>query len=296
MRQSSRQNSIAALALGFLALIAATSPARAAADADLRVARFGEKGPVVLFIPGLASSGDLWTPWAERLGETHRVVVVTPPGFAGTPPAGWEEGFYERYLPALATLLEGADAKDALIIGHSIGGFTGLRLAKSEPERVGRVLVVDSLPFLAELFLPGATPETAPARAEAMAAGIRAMSDEAYAAQQARTATILTNTPDFAPTIAQWSTASDRATIAAAMAETLAADFRAELGDITQEVLVLVAWDPAMGLPKTRIETLFKNQYEALPNGEVRVVDGARHFLMIDAAEAFDAALREMTR
>ena len=59
-------------------------------------------------------------------------------------------------------------------------------------------------------------------------------------------------------------------------------------------MLVLAAWDAAMPVPKAAIEALFQRQYAGLPAGEVRVVEDAFHFLMIDQPSAFESALAEI--
>lgn len=283
------------LGCGFMlaTLLAVTS----FAGQPMRIDPLGAAGAPVLFIPGLNSHADVWRPWAEELASAepgHRVFLVTPAGFAGVTPYKLADGFHAGLLPGLSALLEAEDLSDVTVIGHSAGGLVALMLARQELERVGRVLVVDSLPFLAGLFMPGTTPQQAVDQAAAMAQQMAESTESAYREQQAMTLPTYTKTASFLPTLQAWSAESDRATSIAAFKDTLGTDFRPALPEITQPVLVLAAWDAAMGVPKDHIETLYTTQYDGLPNVSVRIVENSFHFLMIDQPAAFEAALAEV--
>lgn len=261
----------------------------------LRVQHFGDaqSGRPVVFLPALNTHRDLWSPWAESLAEQHRVLVAMPAGFPGEPPADYGKGFYASLLPALARLFATEEITDATLVGASIGGLMALMLAKEEPARVRNVLAVDSLPYLAGLFLPHATPEQAPAQAKALAQRARGLPQSAYMQEQRAGLERFTRNAAFRTTLATWLEAADRETSLLAFEETLAMDYRPNLPAIAQPVLVLAAWEAAMPAPKAAIERLFAAQYAALPNAEVRVVENSRHFVMADRPDAFEAALAE---
>ena len=261
-----------------------------AAPPALEVTRQGE-GQVVLFLGGVNVHGDMWRPWADALAAEHRVLVVTPAGFAGVAPSAREDGFLATHVAALAGLLEAEQAEGALVVGHSLGGMAALMLAAAEPDRVGRLLVVDSLPFLAELFQPGVTPAQARENAESMAKRTLALAQDAYLAEAEQAIAIAAKSAAFRERLRGWAAASDRATGVAAFRELAGEDYRATLAKIHQPVLVLAAWDPAMPFAKESIRALYQRQYAGLPAGEVRVVEDALHFLMIDRPDAFESAL-----
>ena len=52
----------------------------------LAVEQLGDKGPPLIFIPGLASGSWTWRDSAERLWKSHAVYLVTLPGFDGRKP------------------------------------------------------------------------------------------------------------------------------------------------------------------------------------------------------------------
>lgn len=97
------------------------------------------QGPDVIMIPGLASSADVWRPAADKLKAHYRVHLIQVSGFAGTPPRANASG------PVLAPLRDELD--HPTIVGHSLGGLLGLMLADSSPDVVGKLVVVDALPF-----------------------------------------------------------------------------------------------------------------------------------------------------
>ena len=283
--------------LGCGVIVASLLAATSFAGQPMRIDQLGAAGPPILFLPGLNSHADVWRPWAEELASAepgHRVFLITPAGFAGVTPYKLADGFHAGLLPGLSALLEAKDLRGVTAIGHSAGGLVALMLAQREPDRVGSVLVVDSLPFLAGLFMPGATPQQAVDQAAAMGQQMAESSESAYREQQAMTLPTYTKTASYLPTLKAWSAESDRATSIAAFKDTLAMDLRPALPEVTQPVLVLAAWDAAMGVPKDRIDSLYATQYSGLPKASVRIVENSFHFVMFDQPAAIDAALAEV--
>jgi pimeloyl-ACP methyl ester carboxylesterase len=69
-----------------------------------------------------------------------------------------------------------ADAKRGkpAIVGHSMDGLVALMLAKVHPDNVGKLMIVDSLPYIGEIFSSGATMAALEPQAKAMCAGMAA--------------------------------------------------------------------------------------------------------------------------
>lgn len=258
-----------------------------AEEAAFSVKRSGEGAPV-LFIPGLASGGAVWDGTVAALNgvEAH---VVTLAGFAGEPPV--EGPFIETRIDALAAYLEKNDLKDVVIVGHSLGGVMAMKLAMAEPERIGRIVIVDSAPFLAQFF--GAADEAgAKVIGERMRAQIMGATDEAYAAQQAGFAKTQTADAAAQENILDWSLASDRATVGQAMYELLADDLRDDIAGLAQPALVLYAWREGAPYAKGQADAAYAAQYAAAPNVALKRIDGSAHFIMYDRPEALLEAIK----
>lgn len=265
-------------------------PASMAAAASLT--RLGNPdGRTVVLVPGLGSSAAVWDGAVEALRDDYDLRVVQIAGFAGAPPADREGTFVETTLDAIADHLQSEPGRNTVFVGHSLGGFLSLNLARDYEELVDEVVVVDSLPFIAALFLPGATPEQAAAAAPGFEAQLLSTPEAAFEVQQRATAAQLTLTPGFSDTIADWTIASDRATFASATGELMAADFREELADIEQPVTVLVPWDSSMPFGRSQVEALYAGQYAGLADVQMKTIEGSYHFIMRDRPDDFIAAV-----
>ena len=250
------------------------------------------KGPDVVLIPGLASSGAVWDATVQQLSATHRVHVVQVAGFAGAPVGGNAEGpVVEPLIEAVDGYIKSAHLKAPAVIGHSMGGFTGLLLARRHPEDVSRLMIVDSLPFFSVLFSPTATAESIKPQAAAMRDGIMALSPEAYASQQAMTVPRFSKSPEGQKLVLAWSTASSQSVAGRAMYDLLTTDARGELAAIKTPVTLLYPYDPAMGAPVAMIDKTYADAYAALPGVTLKRIDDSRHFIMLDQPKAFAEAV-----
>jgi haloalkane dehalogenase len=74
-----------------------------------------------------------------------RCVAPDMPGFGRSdkPAAlGWYT--YDRHVEALAPLLEALDLRDATAVVHDWGGAIGMRLAVEHPDRIARLVILDT--------------------------------------------------------------------------------------------------------------------------------------------------------
>ena len=100
-------------------------------------------GPPLLFLHG----GDYVAqnrPFLDRLARRFRVVAPRHPGFGTTPRPAWFRSVNDiAYL--YLDLLERLDLRDALLVGHSFGGWVALELAVRSEARLARLVLIDSL-------------------------------------------------------------------------------------------------------------------------------------------------------
>jgi pimeloyl-ACP methyl ester carboxylesterase len=79
--------------------------------------------------------------------------------------------------------------------------------------------------------------------------------------------------------------------VIAGATEVMGGAFGDTLAAVSAPVLVLVAWEPGMGVPRAELEARYDAQYARAGDARVAVIDDSRHFLMHDRPEAFLAAL-----
>jgi pimeloyl-ACP methyl ester carboxylesterase len=253
------------------------------------------QGPDVIFIPGLGSSRDVWAAQAEALAATHRLHLVQLNGFAGQPVGAPAGQVVQPVVDELAQYIETNHLDHPAVIGHSMGGFTGLMLARQHPDDVGRLMIVDSLPFFSAMFGPQVTAQNVEPQARALRDGIAAADDAAFAAQQNAGIGRLVKTEARRAEVVAWGVASDRATFAQAMYEVMTTDMRPEVANIQTPITVVYAYDAAMG-PEAMIDGLYRGQYAPAPHVSFVRVDGSYHFIMFDQPAAFQAAVADFLR
>ena len=279
---------LAAAGLGVFTAISANSHAEDTVSKIIEVTQTGNgEGRTVVLIPGLASSASVWDDTRVVLEADYDVRTVQVAGFAGAGAVDIEGSYTDAIADALIVELGEVPGRDVVLVGHSMGGFVSMKTALGAPELIDELVIVDSLPFLAGLFNPGATPELAAAQGPAMAAQMAAMPREAFDAQQKFGLSRLVKTQDYLPTLEAWGKASDQATVAKVTGELIAADLRPALENLQQDTLMLMPWDAAMGIPETQVRDIYEAQYTAAPNTRVETIKDSFHFIMVDQKEAF---------
>jgi pimeloyl-ACP methyl ester carboxylesterase len=280
--------------MALAAFLVLTLPAAANEPARFTVTVTG-RGPDVILIAGLASSGAVWDATARALAPTHRVHVVQVAGFAGAPASANAEG------PVLAPLVDALAAYAATLdrpalVGHSLGGLAGIEIAARHPRALSRLLVVDALPFYALIFSPYATAETVMPQASALRDQLLDATDTAYAQMQSASVASLVKSEGERARVLEWALGSDRRVVATAMHEDLVDDARPRLPAIEVPVTIVYAYDPAMGRPPAAVDELYGSAYSALANAKLRRIDGGYHFIMLDQPDAFAREVEHFLR
>jgi pimeloyl-ACP methyl ester carboxylesterase len=281
-----------------LFVVGVSMSTRAAAESsgtfqDIGVTVRGEGKPV-LMIPGLNSAGAVWDETCAALQPAGvQCHIVQLPGFAGQAPVR-SEHFLEPMRDRLLAYLAAKDLHSATVMGHSLGGVLALQMALKEPARIGRLVIVDALPFLPAARAPGATAESAKPIAESMRARMLQGPLDAYRAQIKGSVAGMTRDDRRTERIADWSLASDRVTGAQAMYEIFTTDLRADLGKIHQPALVLGAWAAyaQYGATKDGVRKNFEDQYRQLPGVRIELSETGYHFLMWDDPDWMIAQVR----
>jgi N-formylmaleamate deformylase len=244
------------------------------------------KGKPMILIPGFASSGATWDSTVARYKGQYQCHVLTLAGFAGQPRI--EAPFLETVRKELAVYIRKNKLEKPVIVGHSLGGVLALWLAEQEPDLVGPLVIVDSLPFLAAVMNPAATSESMKPVAE----GMRKMysgpaTEETDKTTEASVRAMVTKPEDF-EMIRGWGRKSDHVAMGDAMYDMMTVDLRADLNTITSPTLVIGTWIAyKQYATKEQVTQNFRLQYTKLAKYDFALSDDARHFVMLDDPKWF---------
>ncbi|HWE47126.1 MAG TPA: alpha/beta hydrolase [Caulobacteraceae bacterium] len=252
------------------------------------------QGPDVVLIPGLTSSRTVFDGIVEHLKPHFRLHRLQLAGFAGAPAGGNASGdVVAPVVEDLCRYIEASGLKTPAVIGHSLGGEAGLMLAARHPQCVGRLMVVDALPFISVLFFgPTATPDSVRPQADAIRDQMIASSDADFAKSETGFIASLVKTDAARPELTRQAVASDRSVVARAMHDLMVTDLTPELPKIAAPTTVLYAYDQkAYGIPAAMVDGWYQAAYGGLKGVKLVRIDDSFHFVMIDQPQQFSAAV-----
>lgn len=273
---------------------AAIAPAERFELKGMLVERHGNGAQALVLIPGLATGGWVWQETVRELGKGHTIYVVTLPGFDGRP--AFEGNPFDNAKAALAELIASRKLVKPVLAGHSLGATLAIALAEDRPDALGGVVAIDGLPVFPR------TEDMPPDGRAAMAEGVRrqmaAAAGPAFAAQQRQyMRTIGVVDMGKADDLAKLTSRSDPVAVADYAASVMALDLRPGLPKIRVPVLVLApsyAPDAAMtGMSGSDKVAYYRELMTGTPKLDVKLIDNARHFAMLDQPRAVNDALRQ---
>jgi pimeloyl-ACP methyl ester carboxylesterase len=103
----------------------------------------GDPEPIIL-LHGTSSSLHTWDGWAAGLADHRRVIRADLPGFGLTGPT--PNGRYDiaTYTHFVIALMDQLGVQRAVLAGNSLGGYVAWKTAVDHPDRVSRLILVDS--------------------------------------------------------------------------------------------------------------------------------------------------------
>ncbi len=272
-----------------------TTPSAAAVEVaqmdHISIQATGSGRPLVL-IPGLATPREVWAPFVAELAQTHWVLLVQVNGFGGDEPRCNDgEGVLPGVVDDIAAFLEREHpGQRAAVVGHSMGGVVAMMLARDHPDRVDRLLVVDSLPFFGAMFGPSATVESMRPAVDNMRRMIASGAGRSGepSAEDPSVAT-MSATAEGRLQVARWSRAANPAVVGQALYEDALTDLRPDLAAIARvPTTVLYAVPPQIA---DRARALWTGEYATASAIRLVPVEDSMHFIMLDQPERFRAEL-----
>lgn len=245
-------------------------------------------GPPVVLIPGLATSGQTWSGVVDHLKDRYTCHVLTLAGFAGVP------AIDGRLLPQvhdqLVRYLEQNHLEHPVLLGHSLGGFTALWLAETNPELPSKVIVVDAFPSYSAAVMPGMSEESVKAQANEIREKMATLTPDQYRAQNLGALRRMMHSEKDVEATAVLSGKSDPRSVADAMAFVMTTDLRKDLAKVSAPILVLGEWGMYGSYSNEEvIRRQFEAQYAAAPHHQIDMVKDASHFIFLDQPQVFAA-------
>ena len=255
----------------------------------ISIAATGSGAPVVL-IPGLSSPRAVYDGIVAELAKKHRVYAVQVNGFAGDDPgANLKPGILNGIVADLDRYIADNKLTGAAVIGHSMGGLVGLMLAKAHPGDIGRLMVVDALPYVGDIFLPGATVAQVEPQATALREQMTANYGKADPAAAEAIAATQALTPDAQRIVAGYIAKADARVSAQAMYEDMTTDLGPDMVAIATPITLVYPWSAR--LPKEQADAFYRAEYAEAPHVTFVRVGESGHFVMLDKPDAFAAAV-----
>lgn len=257
----------------FFLFIMATMPLATATPSAVQIDVSGTGAPI-LYLPGFATPGEVWEDIISQMPD-HQAHVVTYAGFGGLPPL--EMPWYEKIKSHLEAYIRSNELTNLTLLGHSMGGNLALELGAVLPEYIDHIIIVDALPCMREVMMPG-VPATALSYDSPYNDQLLAMDEAAYSAYLQQMTQSMISRPADQQQVKDWMLQADRKTFVYGYVDLLKLDSRSILPAIQAPVLILVAGQP---YGEVALENMEK-QYADLTLKTFAFAAESKHYIMLD--------------
>jgi pimeloyl-ACP methyl ester carboxylesterase len=237
------------------------------------VKKSGKGKQAIIFIPGFASSGDVWNETRAKFEKDYTCYTLTMAGFAGVPPQA--DPTFKKWTAGIAAYISDNNIEKPVLIGHSMGGALAMAVAADFPALPGKIVVVDALPCLAALMNPSFQSKEQP-DCMGMINQMTAMPDEQFQQMQQTAISRLLADTLKRPVVINWSLASDRKTFGSMYCDFYNTDLREKISQISCPSLILLE------SYFLNIKSAIENQYKNLPGAKLQYASKGLHFIMYD--------------
>ncbi|MEB1809466.1 MAG: alpha/beta hydrolase [Bacillaceae bacterium] len=104
--------------------------------------------PVIVLIHGFVSSTYSFRHLIPNIAKHYSVVAIDLPGFGKSEKSNSFIYSFHNYANVIFSLLTKLNIKEVIVAGHSMGGQVALYMAKLNPERVKKVVLLSSSGYL----------------------------------------------------------------------------------------------------------------------------------------------------
>lgn len=246
----------------------------------LHVAEAGA-GPALVFFHGLGWTHALWTAAFDRYADRYRVIAGDTRGHGDS---GKPAGPYSiaQFAADWIKVLDGIEAKDAILVGFSQGGMIAQQMAVSQPTRFKALLLACTTSAANPVGLANMEARIDAMRTDGPTAAARVALESVFSPTYQRTH------PSQMAQFIRWRAQADQDALAAAMLATKGYDLRSGLSSLRIPRRVLCGGADTLTPPTRVAETA---QALGVP---MQTVEGSGHMVQIEQPERFYAQLDEL--
>lgn len=236
----------------------------------------------MLFLPGFASTSEVWATAVEALSDQYECHLITYAGFGEVPPV---ENFpwLSKIKDGLQSYLAKEGLREVVVVGHSMGGTLALWLAADATAEISRLIILDGLPASGALMIPDYDSSTlsydSPWNRQMLE-----MDSVAFIGMADQMSGGMTSHEAGQQLIKDWIIKADRETYVYGYTDLLKLDLREALAQIEIPVDILAATRP---FGETIARQTYESQYAALEEYSLTFAENAAHFIMFDQPDFF---------
>jgi pimeloyl-ACP methyl ester carboxylesterase len=245
-------------------------------DYPFEVSKAGNGNQAIIFIPGFASSGDVWKETIENVKNDYTCYTLTMAGFAGVSPKPGAS--FRNWETAIVQFIKDQKIIKPVVIGHSMGGGLAMAIAADYPDLPKKIIIVDALPCISAMMNKDfkSNPNN---DCSAVVNQITAMTGEQFQQMQKGSIASLCANQEKQEAIVNWSLLSDRTTFAGMYCDFTNTDLRDNIKQIKCPSLVLLE------SYFTNFKPAIESQYNNLKTAELHYATKGLHFIMFDDTE-----------
>ncbi|HIE37775.1 MAG TPA: alpha/beta hydrolase [Anaerolineales bacterium] len=225
------------------------------------------RGAPLIFLHGWLGSWRYWVPAMDDLSDRYRTYALDLWGFGDS---DRQRGGYSlsAYVTLLQQFMEEMAIGRAPLVGHALGGVVALRMAAEMPERVEQVMAVST-----------------PLVGSALARPLASFSDN-----NGEVATRILGRRQIAayPEVQMEAGKTDAAAVVSSVRAVLGEDLRRDLDELRMPVLLVYGKNDSLIYPP---EGKWLKWVEE--NVRIILLEGARHFPMLEEMNKFNRLLRQ---
>ncbi|WP_264553234.1 alpha/beta fold hydrolase [Flavobacterium sp. N2038] len=251
------------------------------------VLKTGKGKQSIIFIPGFASSGEVWNETKTAFEKDYSCYTLTMAGFAGVKPQ--PNPSFENWKTEIANYIKENKIEKPILIGHSMGGGLALAIAADYPELIKKIVVVDALPCLAALMDPSFKSKENN-DCTAMTDQMTGMTDAQFLEMQKKTMPRLLADVSKMDMVVDWSVKSDRKTFGEMYCDFSNTDLRNKITGIKCPSLILLE------SYFINLKPSIEGQYKNLKTANFQYADKGLHFIMYDDTAWYLAQLNTFVK